>query len=330
MSAPWLERAGKQLDTLLASTTAPVVLHGQQAFGLFELAQERIAALLCEARVGQQACGTCHACAMRLAHHHPDCRVLLPDAVALGMGLERYIKSGTKPSQELRIDDVRELQGFFSTSSTRGQERYLLVYPFDALNLNTANALLKVLEEPPHGLRFVLVGQRIENLLPTIRSRCQLLDAALPSETERVKWLEGQGVSQADVALSLAAGDPFSALKLSRDEPDALALRKQWLEWLAQPQSLGSLPAGLDKLPLWVAMELAMLLNHDCASVNQGGKAMHFPWLAPKLLWAKQSNLLQLSRVYTAIQGEFRLAHHPINPRLALEFIAQQWHTLVK
>ena len=267
---------------------------------------------------------------MRLAGNHPDLRYLMPQAVALELGFNVEVKSGVKPSQDIRIDDVRDLQNYFNTASSRGASRYVVVYPFDNMNANTANALLKTLEEPSNGLRFVLVGSRIDKLLPTIRSRCQELTMPMPAIAECLSWLEGQGVSQAEVALGVAMNDPFEALSLTQTAADQLELRKKFLDWLANPDQHANPPAGLEKVGLPVVLELAMRLCSDCVAQAHGLKGSNFPWLQPKLMWVKAVGLDRFTQLYQNMQKEFRLANHPINPRLALEYVGQQWQTLTK
>jgi DNA polymerase-3 subunit delta' len=329
-TANWLLRAQAQLANLMQATTAPILVHGHQPKGLYDLASQHLAEELCEAPTGKKPCLQCPGCHMRLAGNHPDLRYLMPQAKALELGFNVEVKSGVKPSQDIRIDDVRDLQNYFNTASSRGASRYVLVYPFDQMNANTANALLKTLEEPANGLRFVLVGSRIDKLLPTIRSRCQELTMPMPEIAECLRWLEGQGVVQADVALSVAMNDPFEALDLAKNSTDQLDLCKKFLDWLANPEQHGNPPAGLEKVGLPIVLELAMRLCSDCVAHAHGLKCSNFPWLQPKLMWVKAVGVDRLSQIYQNLQKEFRLANHPINPRLALEYVGQQWQTLYK
>ena len=329
-TASWLLRAQGQLSSLMQATTAPVLVHGHQPKGLYQLVGQYLGELLCETSAGKKPCMQCPGCHMRLAGNHPDLRYLMPQAVALELGFNVDVKTGVKASQDIRIDDVRDLQNYFNTASSRGASRYVVVYPFDQMNTNTANALLKTLEEPANGLRFVLVGSRVDKLLPTIRSRCQELTMPMPAIAECLSWLEAQGVQQPDVALSLAMNDPFEALSLAHAAVDQLDLRKKFLEWLANPDQHANPPTGLEKVGFPVVLELSMRLCSDCVSLAQGLKGGNFPWLAPKLMWVKSIGLERFSVLYQSLQKEYRLANHPINPRLALEYVGQQWQNLTK
>jgi len=329
-TASWLLRARAQLGNLMQATTAPILVHGHQPKGLYELVGQHLAELLCEAPTGNKPCLQCPGCHMRVAGNHPDLRYLMPQAVAIELGFNVEVKTGVKPSQDIRIDDVRDLQNYFNTASSRGASRYVVVYPFDNMNANTANALLKTLEEPANGLRFVLVGSRVDKLLPTIRSRCQELTMPMPAISECLAWLETQGVQQPDVALGVAMNDPFEALSLAQTAADQLDLRKKFLEWLANPDQHANPPAGLEKVGLPTVLELAMRLCSDCVAQAHGLKATNFPWLSPKLMWVKSIGIERFSQLYQNLQKEFHLANHPINPRLALEYVGQQWQNLTK
>lgn len=333
-SASWLNESVHSLLDLLKGSTAPILVQGHQPRGLLELVLEVVAAQLCEQPLGAssstspQACGQCPACQMRIGGNHPDFQFLVPQTVGLELGLPVEVKASTKPSQDIRIDDVRKLQSYFTTASSRGGARFVVVYPFEAMNLNTANALLKTLEEPANGLRFVLVGSRVDQLLPTIRSRCQVLTVQTPHSESCLKWLASSGVDSPELAFSLSMNDPFEALNQAKTQPEVLELRKKFVEWLANPEQHGQPPTGLEKVGLPAMLELAQRLCNDAARVRLGHKPANFPWLAPRLMWVRKLELANLGRLYAVLQAENRLAHHPINPRLALEYIGQQWQTL--
>lgn len=330
IEAPWLHQQRQELLNLSHANTAPVLAYGHEPAALLAFIEDVIAAELCEAGPPKsiKACGQCAACQMRIAGNHPDLQFIFPQALAVEKGLPVEVKSGVKPSQEIRVDDIRGMQTFFNTASSRGGNRYALVYPFEQINLNSANSLLKTLEEPMPGLRFFLIGNKPEQLLPTIRSRCQMFKGREPSLKESLDWLAAHQINQAEIGLSLAGNDPFEALRLSTLASEDLELRKKWLDWLSSPEAHGHLPASLEKLGFPVLLSLGMRLLSDLTAINQHQSCQQFPWLAPKLLWAKRLNIQRLSDVYQLYQDQYKIAQHPLNPRLALEFIAQRWQTL--
>lgn len=80
-----------------------------------------------------------------------------------------------KFSKVIRVDETREMKGFFSLSATEGGRRVVIVDAADDLNVNAANSILKLLEEPPARTILLLIAHQPSRLLPTIRSRCREL-----------------------------------------------------------------------------------------------------------------------------------------------------------
>lgn len=156
-----------------------LLLVGQKGLGKFELARRFAASLLCESpQMDGLACGKCLACNWFEQGNHPDFRLLQPDALAEDVEVEEGKK---KPSQQITIDQVRALDDFFNVGTHRGGLRIVIVNPTEAMNRSTANSLLKTLEEPSAGTLFLLVSSEPMRLLPTIRSRCQVVPVPVPS-----------------------------------------------------------------------------------------------------------------------------------------------------
>ena len=147
---------------------------------------------------------------------HPDIITLEPlPATAED---ERKREEG-KPYQRKRniaVDQVRAMQQRLTTRPTLGARRAIIVDPADDLEPSAANALLKSLEEPPAGTHFLLVTHRLGRLLPTIRSRCRILQfPALSSEQiDAVLQHEAPEAAAAEraAAIASAAGSPGMAL----------------------------------------------------------------------------------------------------------------------
>lgn len=111
-----------------------------------------------------------------------------PDLFALRRGTTR---DGKSIASEIRVDEVRELVSFFTTTAGEGGWRVAIVDTADDLNTNGANALLKVLEEPPPRSLFLILSTAPKRLLPTIRSRCRSLLLKPLQDEEVLAVLEG-------------------------------------------------------------------------------------------------------------------------------------------
>ncbi len=100
--------------------------------------------------------------------------------------IERTVNEKTgKLRQDIQVDDVRRMVGFFGSTAGEGGWRVAIVDAVDELNDQGANALLKMLEEPPRRALLLLVSHSAARVLPTIRSRCRLLALHPPSAAGR-------------------------------------------------------------------------------------------------------------------------------------------------
>lgn len=159
------------------------------------------------------------------AQSHPDLLVL-----------ERLVEGG-KTKKAISVDQARELPEFFSKSPSQAKYRVAIIDAADDLNLNAANALLKVLEEPPERGVLFLVTHAPGRLLATIRSRCRRLAFPVwPQHALEELVRNRTGVTSAEAAriAGMAAGSPGQALALASGatlEADQLAQA-----WVAAPQ----------------------------------------------------------------------------------------------
>src|SRR5690606_37088601 len=148
-------------------------------------------------------------------------------------------KTTRNPSKEIRIEQVRQLGDWINVSTHRSGKRVVLLYPAEALNGASANALLKTLEEPPAETVFLLVSHAPDSLLPTIVSRCHRFSLAIPPAHPALAWLTEQGVADGAAWLAEQGGAPLRAYAMaqagSRDTLDA------FLKHLARPGRDGAL-----------------------------------------------------------------------------------------
>lgn len=140
---------------------------------------------------------------------HPDMRIL-----------EREINENTgKLKQDIAVKQVREALQFIQLTPARGGWRIVIVDAVEDLNQNSANALLKALEEPPPRGLFLLVNHTLSGAMPTIRSRCQRL-VLQPLPAEAVAGIAAKArpdlpAEEAAELARLAEGSPGRALALA-------------------------------------------------------------------------------------------------------------------
>ena len=159
----------------------------------------------------------------------PDSLDISPDhpvARRINAGAEPGLKSVHRTENDktkrmrdqIVVEDIRDLAAFFQLSATDGGRRVVIIDAADDMNVNAANALLKMLEEPPARTTLLLVCHQPSRLLPTIRSRCRTLRLG-PLDSDQM----AQAMAQAGVdpgtggaALTeLSAGSVGEALRLA-------------------------------------------------------------------------------------------------------------------
>lgn len=308
------------------------LIHGMAGIGKVRYAQAAAASLLCEAPQGHLACGTCAACHWLRQGNHPDFRALRPDAVALTEGAwseaEDAAAGGAKkaPSREIRVEQVRELETWVNTATHRGGLRIILLYPAQALNVISANALLKLLEEPPAGTVFLLVADNLDRLLPTLVSRCRRLPMAPPPAETATHWLAAAGVAAAGDYLAAAGGAPLAALDAATGgqaaSPEWLG---RWVEACASGQAqarLGRWVDELEKTPPAIWLDMLQRVLIDLMLLQAGAALRYYPALASPL-GALARGLAPLAVTETArwLAGQQRMAGHPLNPRLFIHAV---------
>lgn len=267
---PWLTDALHQAQQLTLSHA--LLLHAGVPAGQFELAQALSQGWLCERNPAP--CGRCTACRQVRQRSHPDHKVVVSEALRVAHGWlvddDPLLRSGAKPSRELKVEQVREAIEWSQRSAGQRGVRALVLHPGDALNAAAANALLKTLEEPPGGLRIVLTSQDPERLLPTLRSRVQRVRVGLPATDVALAWLREQGVEEGASPLAAAGGSPVEALTLVGEGFDArllAALPKQ----VAQGDS-----SQLVGKPVPRVVDLLLKLAHDAMAQAVGAAPRFF------------------------------------------------------
>ncbi|MCK5639141.1 MAG: DNA polymerase III subunit delta' [Gammaproteobacteria bacterium] len=175
---------------------------GSGGMGKQHLAWAFAQAVLCDSVQDEgTACQTCRSCQLFNAGNHPDFQWLEPE----------------EEGKDLNIKQIRALAGSQELKSQYSGYKVLVLHPADKMNANAANALLKTLEEPTPGTLIILCSSRPGALLPTIRSRCQLLTFKPPAASKELNAWVMQRVNKAEnpeLLLSLAGGAPLAAVAL--------------------------------------------------------------------------------------------------------------------
>lgn len=170
-----------------------------------------------------------------LAPDHPVARRIAAGAEPGLLAIRRGIDDKTgRLRAQITVDEVRRLRDFFGLSAADGGRRVVIVDAADEMNPSAANALLKLLEEPPAGALLLLVAHRPAALLPTIRSRCRMLRLGPLGPADLAAALAqalGEAPGDAAALAELAGGSVGEALRLIAG--DGLALYARLVALLA-------------------------------------------------------------------------------------------------
>ncbi|SDD51068.1 DNA polymerase III subunit delta' [Ruegeria marina] len=166
--------------------------------------------------------------------NHPVSRHILAGAEPGLAPITRSVNEQGKLRSEIVVEDIRKLGRFFGLSAADGGRRVVIVDSADEMNTNAANALLKMLEEPPARTTLLLVSHQPSRLLPTIRSRCRMLRLS-PLEPDALQAALDQAGAEVPSApeslTTLAGGSVGTALRLLA--LDGLALYAELVAILA-------------------------------------------------------------------------------------------------
>lgn len=318
MIYPWQQSAWTQLVTRWQQLPHALLFSGQQGTGKTEFAQTVAQTLLCERPVNQLACKQCVSCHLFAQHSHPDYLFVTP---------EQDATSARKLSQ-IKVDAVRDILAFAQLSSHQGGKRVVVIAPAESLNVQAANALLKVLEEPPAQVVFLLVSHHRERLLPTILSRLQIVHLPKP-DTEAVHaYWQQQGLQADDAQLAFHAGSP-----LQYEEVAVHQLREQWLAVLAKPRLLALLDFAQSfdqqKRPLAEALDWLYKWLLDAALAQQGLAALYYPQHQQALNQLPAYPPYLWQQLVEKLHDLIPFGHHTLNVKLQLEDICIDYLNLM-
>lgn len=337
---PWNDDLWSTLIRQSERLPHALLLHGRPGLGKHAFAVQLARFLLCSRPVAGTACGQCQSCQLFLAGTHPDMHVLQPEAIAESAGdlggryAVRYPASDKKrerASAEITIYQIRCLIEDAQTRPFIGRRKIVLLSPADAMNVNAANSLLKLLEEPPFGCVLLLVTSHPARLPATIRSRCSHILFKPPSRDAGLTWLQqrARGKSELTGPLELAGGAPLLAkslveeglpeiragllrdldnLRTGRDEPVACAARWKGVGARHCLTLFYGYLSGMIKFGLGVS---------GSASVSPGaGAAVNLD---------NKYKVSELYKLIDVISGYYRFLGSPLDELLMLEDVLIRW-----
>jgi DNA polymerase III subunit delta' len=327
----WHRDAWAALQRGRATQHHALLLHGARGSGKTEFARAFAQSLLCATpNADATACGRCAECHWFSQGSHPDFREIAPESLASDNGAPaepvaaEELKTDKKAATQITIQQVRNLRGFLALMSHRPNgRRAVLIQPAESMNVFAANALLKLLEEPPVGTVFLLVSADVRRLLPTIVSRCRKLALPLPSAEEAAAWLRAQGVQEAELFLAQSGGAPLEALTLA--DAEYQADRREFLGRLSNLRHAGAtleLAATTQRLALPLPLRWLATWCYDLFRAKLGVSVKYnLDYAEPIRALAGRMELDRLLLFEERLRLAAQSVNHPLNPRLFLEHL---------
>jgi DNA polymerase III subunit delta' len=252
---------------------------------------------------------------------HPVARLVRKGSHPDMRWLERLLNDKGTVSRHIKVDQIRERGEFMGLTAALSDWRVAVIDSVDDLEPSAANALLKMLEEPPANTLFFLVSHAPGRLLPTIRSRCRRLDFHKLEDDAMTSILEQQApeVSEAErkriIAMSFgsaARAIAFAGLGLAKLEDAALVIlrqgdptngrRAELAGELGKKGAADRYAAFLDLAPSLIAREAPTL---DGASRERAleayAKARELAMVAPRLSLDPAATVFQIGGILAAV-----------------------------
>ena len=155
---------------------------------------------------------------------------------------------------EIRVDDAQEILKLLSLKSYEGGHKIVIVWMADKMNISASNKLLKLLEEPPEKTVFILISENEEDIIQTIRSRCQVLHFGGLSEkviADSLILKENIEASLADKIAHQSQGNYNKALLLLDEESEELPFEEWFVSWVRAAFRAKGNAEAIQDLILW-------------------------------------------------------------------------------
>lgn len=331
---PWQTNIWQQFCLAKQNNHLPhaLLLHGGEHTGKLKFANSVVKSLLCENSLlrensllcenngeadnmkDQDICEACHQCRSCKTYGAGS----NPDYLSIDL---------IEDKQQISIDQIRAMNAFLTLSRSFNTYRVVLISNAERMNKNAANGLLKSLEEPANNSVIILLTSQASVLLPTIKSRCQILQLPTPHQQQAIEWLQQQTGkdSQFKQELDIAQGKPLAALEVDDELINLRAdLLNDILNIIHEKSSIIDIAKKWQKqdrgrLIDWQIGWISMLLSAQYKSNRQDQ-------VDEKLGQLNDNILVQSSwDLYDQLLKQKKIVHTSVNPLIFIENMLTLW-----
>ncbi|MEE9328203.1 MAG: DNA polymerase III subunit delta' [Cocleimonas sp.] len=304
-----------------------LLIVGENGIGKLDFANRLVKSLLCitahensvndsvDNKRKYDACNHCKACKTYESQANPD---------YLNIDL-------LEDKQQIGIDQVRQLSTFLSLSRSFNSYRVVLLNQVERMNLNAANSLLKSLEEPTNNTVIILLTSQLNRLLPTMKSRCQILKLPTPIKAVAQEWIQHHSpeINNPEELLDMAYGKPLAALKIDAEEIQSRKkLSKDLIGLINNKESITAVAKTWEKYNSELLLNWQITWVQDFIKQSIQDKPLNNSEEKQTLTLLELSQLksvAQLWQIYHELIKQKRYIHTSVNPLMFVENMLMLW-----
>ncbi|MFB2537956.1 MULTISPECIES: DNA polymerase III subunit delta' [unclassified Acinetobacter] len=293
LTLPWQQPLWQNLTQRFPDMGHALLFYGKNGCGKSIFQQHFMAWVLCQNKQSEHACGECQSCHWLKAGTHPQLKIIRPD-----YDEKRQVYSSIK------IEQIRELVEF--TQQTVEGWRIIVIEQAEKMNIASANALLKTLEEPGERVLFILNTAQLLKLPATIRSRVQQFALDRISQAQALDYLQknitnqNHSIDEIKIALAFSADMPLQAIDIL--EQDWFVARgkfiQQWLnlvQYKNQPMRFAI--DNLKQLDFQAIVQMVCYTIQDCIALK-----LQQPYKQSDMPMSELAQHYQLSELFDILQ----------------------------
>lgn len=311
---PWQDSDYESLAaSFLNGNFHALLTYGAANSGAQLITSKLIQFILCTNKVHHKPCDKCSSCILYKENNHPDLFVL------------QAPEDDDKKTPMIKMEQIRPLINAAYRSNHISSHKIIYLPRIKELNTNSANALLKILEEPPSSTLFILQADEIAKVLATIKSRCFKYQLTKPNYEEAL--LHVNDIEHKDFWLTYFDGEPLFEAPLNNEQ---LQVSTRTLS-MPSIDNINNFIKVLDvkKIPFAVSLELILKWLSDLIQVSLGANPSYFMIYSNDLSkLSVRANKDKLYSLQNDIVFLLEWSNHPLNQKLQLENLLYKYQQI--
>lgn len=308
----------KQLQTVLKNheLAHAYLFVGPTGSGKSEIAKWLALRLFCLHLQNGEPDLTCPECQRILSGNHPDVVVAKPEG------------------RQIKVDEIRHLKDEFTKSAVEGNRKLFIIHDAEKMTNNAANSLLKFIEEPGPGIYILMLTTNKSAVLPTIRSRTQIIELQPLQRAELEQVLTQNDIPRAERTVAIGLTDSVSEINEWRKDDwlkQAIGAITIWYQHVSKANMLSFVDVqteivklATDRAKQQILLDLIALIWRDTLLIANGitdDQDLHF--LQSKDLMVNTANSYSISSLLTVSQ-ETLTSRHLLDQNMAFQNVTEQ------